>query len=191
MMEEALEAYKKRNGIYPERIVYYRDGVGDMQKKTIYEQEILQMQAAFAAKGIDFQCIALMVNKRVSTKFFLDQGNNVGNVIPGTMVDRAVSRLGTYDFYLVSQRTRQGVATPTHYTVIYDNVQAKPELIQMLTFKLCYTYYNVSGAIRIPAPVQYAHRLSNLIGERFNAQGNNMPREHLSIWQIIKKKTMQ
>lgn len=36
----------------------------------------------------------------------------------------------------------------------------------MLTYKLCYTYYNVSGSIKVPASVQYAHRLAALVGER-------------------------
>jgi aubergine-like protein len=36
----------------------------------------------------------------------------------------------------------------------------------MLTYKLCYTYYNVSGSIKVPAPIQYAHRLANLVGDR-------------------------
>jgi len=38
--------------------------------------------------------------------------------------------------------------------------------VQLLTYKLCYTYYNVSGSIKVPAPIQYAHRLANLIGDR-------------------------
>jgi len=28
-------------------------------------------------------------------------------------------------------------------------------------------YYNQTGAIKIPAPVQYAHKLSNLVGDKF------------------------
>lgn len=70
-----MEAYKSKNNTYPQRIVYYRDGMGDQQMKCIYEQEIMQMESAFKAKGVEFQCLTIMVNKRVSTKFFLDQGN--------------------------------------------------------------------------------------------------------------------
>ena len=35
----------------------------------------------------------------------------------------------------------------------------------MLTYKLCHTYFNVAGAISVPAPVQYAHKLAYLVGE--------------------------
>ena len=44
----------------------------------------------------------------------------------------------------------------------------------MLTFKLCYTYYNVSGSIKVPAPIQYAHRLANLVGDRGKGKPDNM-----------------
>lgn len=39
--------------------------------------------------------------------------------------------------------------------------------IQDLCFKQCYMYYNWLGSIKIPAPVQYAHKLSNLVGDKF------------------------
>lgn len=51
----------------------------------------------------------------------------------------------------------------------------------MLTFKLCYTYYNVSGSIKVPAPIQYANRLANLIGDRGKGKPDNMipiPHKH-------------
>lgn len=34
-MEESLEAFKNSNGIYPAQIIFYRDGVGEQQKKAI------------------------------------------------------------------------------------------------------------------------------------------------------------
>ena len=41
-----------------------------------------------------------------------------------------------------------------------------PDKIELLTYKLCYTYYNVSGAIKEPSVIRYAHRLAALVGER-------------------------
>ena len=56
--------------------------------------------------------------------------------------------------------------------IVYDSTGRDPAQIQSLTYKLCYTYYNVAGSIKVPAPIQYAHRLANLIGDR--AKGNNL-----------------
>jgi aubergine-like protein len=71
--------------------------------------------------------------------------------------------------------------SPTHYVVVYDTIREDPSKIQLLTYKLCYTYYNVSGSIKVPAPVQYAHRLANLIGDRSKGQHKEdvpIPHDH-------------
>ena len=49
-MEEALEAFKTSNGIYPAQIIFYRDGVGDQQKKAIVNNEIEQIKKACEGK---------------------------------------------------------------------------------------------------------------------------------------------
>ena len=75
------------------------------------------------------------------------------------------------EFYLVSTASRQGMVKPTRYTIIYDSLNAPNDEIEMLTYKLCHSYFNVAGSISVPAPVQYAHKLAGLVGDR--ATGNN------------------
>jgi aubergine-like protein len=117
--------------------------------------------------GKTIKVMLVLVNKRVSQRFFNNQNpSRMCNPTPGTFVNTGVVEADTYDFFLVSQTSRQGVVSPTHYTVLYDTIQEEEEKIQLLTFKLCFTYYNVSGSIKVPAPIQYAHRLANLIGDR-------------------------
>ena len=50
--------------------------------------------------------------------------------------------LWRYDFFLVSQSVRQGTVAPTHYNVIHDTTQLKPDHMQRLAYKLCHLYYN-------------------------------------------------
>jgi len=123
----------------------------------------------------------VLVNKRVSQRFFNNQNSSrLCNPTPGTIINSGVVEPNTYDFFLVSAASRQGVVSPTHYTVLYDTILEEQEKIQLLTYKLCFTYYNVSGSIKVPAPIQYAHRLANLIGDRAKGSNITIPHKHLS-----------
>ena len=62
--------------------------------------------------------------------------------------------LCSYDFFLVSQKVRQGTVTPTHYTVVHDSSTLKPDHMQRLAYKMTHMYYNWPGTIRVPAPCQ-------------------------------------
>jgi aubergine-like protein len=47
----ALEKYHEVNGCLPERIIVYRDGVGDGQLLSVAEHELPQMLDAFKKAG--------------------------------------------------------------------------------------------------------------------------------------------
>ena len=83
----------------------------------------------------------------------------------------------TYEFYLVSVQARQGMSTPTRYTIIFDEIQTESWMIESLTYKLCFGYFNVSGAIKEPSVIRYAHRLALLVGDRAD-QKNEAPTVH-------------
>jgi hypothetical protein len=45
-----LKAYQEENnGVLPERIIVYRDGVGEGQLKYIYDVEIKEVQVTFSS----------------------------------------------------------------------------------------------------------------------------------------------
>jgi hypothetical protein len=137
------------------------------------------MKNAMKAKGIEEQkIVAMMVNKRVGAKFFNCQGAQAQNVPGGCVVDSKVAKSGMWEFYLVSTKARQGVSTPTHFTILYDTIGCDPSDLHLLSYKLCYNYYNVSGPIKTVAPITYAHRLCNLIGERYTSE-KDLPHVHL------------
>lgn len=70
-----------------------------------------------------------------------------------------------YDFFLVAQLVRQGTVTPTHLIVVEDEEDFKPDILQRLTYKLCFLYYNWPGTVRVPACCQVSkcYYTSNLI----------------------------
>lgn len=132
--------------------------------------EIEQIKQAISGKkgpdGQDIKIVFLMVNKRVKTKLVLENGGRIMNPSPGTVLDHTLTNKDSYDFYLISQFCRVGVPTPSHYTVIYDDIKADPKAVMEMTYKLCYTYFNFSGSVKIPAPVKYADKMAMLMGDR-------------------------
>ena len=109
VMSEALDGFANQNGgMYPHQLIFYRDGVGEQQKKAIMTGEIEQIKQAIASKKdkdgnpIDCKILFLMVNKRVKTKLILDNGGRLMNPPPGTVLDHTLTNRGSYDFYLVS-----------------------------------------------------------------------------------------
>ena len=170
VVSEALDAFKTSNGIYPSQVIFYRDGVGEQQKKAIMTGEVEQIKQALLNKkdkdGGDIKITFVMVNKRVKTKLVLENQGRIQNPPPGTVLDHSLTAKGGYDFYLVSQHCRVGVPTPSHYTVLYDEIKADPKDLMGMTYKLTFTYFNFSGSVKIPAPVKYADKMAMLMGDR-------------------------
>jgi len=69
-----------------------------------------------------------MVNKRVKTKFIAENQGRLQNPMPGTVLDHSVTQPDVYDFFMVNTPCRQGVPTPTHISVLFNNIpNARPE----------------------------------------------------------------
>jgi aubergine-like protein len=166
-MQAALKNFHQINGELPEKIIVFRDGVGDGQLATVHEHEVKQLLDCFQAVGPDYnpKCAVVVVTKRISSRFFLSDRGAVNNPLPGTVIDTEATRPEWYDFFIVSQSVRQGTVSPTHYNVIHDTTGLRPDHMQRLAYKLCHLYYNWPGTIRVPAPCQYAHKMAFLVGQ--------------------------
>lgn len=68
----SLNAYKSLNNKLPEKIIMYRDGVGDGQLRMCDEYEVPQMRAAFATVDPDYNptLTFIVVQKRINTRIF-------------------------------------------------------------------------------------------------------------------------
>lgn len=84
----------------------------------------------------------------------LQTGSHIENVEPGTVLDHTVTRRNYFDFFLVSQLIREGTVNPTHYIVLHDNSDIKPDVIQKFAYATSFMYYNWAGSIRVPAMCQ-------------------------------------
>ncbi|XP_072944718.1 piwi-like protein Ago3 [Epargyreus clarus] len=169
---DALKHFLRTNGKLPDKIIIYRDGVGDGQLKLLQQYEIPQLKVCFTLMGQTYEptLTYIVVQKRINTRIFLKAGRNYENPAPGTVVDHSITRRDWYDFLIVSQKVNQGTVTPTHYVVIYDDSGMSPDHCQRLTYKMCHLYYNWPGTVRVPAPCQYAHKLAFLVGQSIHQE---------------------
>ncbi|KAK2583778.1 hypothetical protein KPH14_009684 [Odynerus spinipes] len=162
---KALQVYRDCNeNKLPERILIYRDGVGEGQIPFVYNHEVGEIRAKLTqmyGTGAQPKLAFVIVTKRVNTRIFY-KGNNPPC---GTVVDDVITNPVKYDFFIVSQHVRQGTVTPTSYSVISDNIGLDADKLQRLTYKLTHMYFNWSGTVRVPAPCQYAHKLAFLVGQ--------------------------
>uniref|UniRef100_UPI002DDDBD8F Piwi n=1 Tax=Ephydatia fluviatilis TaxID=31330 RepID=UPI002DDDBD8F len=164
-MQAALKKYNEMNQSLPERIIVFRDGVGEGREEYVSEFEVPQFNSCFSIFGENYcpKLAVVVVQKRITTRIFGRSGHSYDNPPPGVIVDHTITK--SYDFYLVSQHVRQGTVSPTYYRVIYDKSGLKPDHLQRLTYKLTHMYYNWPGTIRTPAPCKYAHKLAFLVGK--------------------------
>ncbi|XP_059960394.1 piwi-like protein 4 [Mesoplodon densirostris] len=166
-MTGALNRWYKHNHGLPARIIVYRDGVGDGQLKTLIEYEVPQLLSSVteASSNTSPKLSVIVVRKKCTPRFLTETGRTLQNPPLGTIVDSGATRPEWYDFYLISRVAGQGTINPTYYNVIYDDNGLKPDHMQRLTFKLCHLYYNWPGLISVPAPCQYAHKLTFLVAQ--------------------------
>jgi aubergine-like protein len=161
---EVSAHFAKINGIAPQHIIVLRDGVAPTQIKHTSEVEVKGVERILENVKLTY----VLLNKKTNLKVFKVDENAFNNIPPGTLVDETVTDRDSYDFFLISQKTNQGLSQATHYNIIYDSAKVAPEEIHSFIYKLCYLYYNWTGGIKIPAPCQYAKKLAFLVGDKLS-----------------------
>ena len=108
--------------------------------------------------------VYLLVNKRTNSRIYEKEGNGKNssyiNPSPGSIMFEQLSQEGTKEFHLASVSVREGRCSPVSFKVGYENYNSQLDSIAELTYNQCYSYFNWSGAVRVPATLQYANKLS-------------------------------
>ncbi|TFY71790.1 hypothetical protein EVG20_g1213, partial [Dentipellis fragilis] len=165
MMVERLELYRNRNkGALPVRILVYRDGVSEGQFSIVVEDEIPKMRLAFrkfdTAQGPYRPKLTVVIcGKRHHTRFYpTDQqhADRDGNPRPGTVVDRGITAVYEFDFFLQAHGSLQGTTRPTHYFVVCNEMELKADDLQVLTNAVSYTFARATKAVSLVSPAYYA-----------------------------------
>ncbi|XP_055349505.1 piwi-like protein 1 [Paramacrobiotus metropolitanus] len=170
LIQECLENFRAKNGAYPADVLLYRGAISDGQLKKLIDTEVSGVRSVIGGLSTNKK-IALtymVVSRNVGTRFFQENGKTVGNPLPGTVVDRVVTRADRRDFFVVAQNVREGTASPTYYHVIVDDAGRKMDDLQLMTYRLCHLYYNWQGPICVPAALMCAKKHSQLIAHNLH-----------------------
>ncbi|GKB08996.1 argonaute 2-like protein [Tanacetum coccineum] len=157
MCLELVNAYEQLNGMKPEKIVVFRDGVSDSQFDMVLKKEMGGMKKAIYSKSYRPLITFVIARKRHNIRLFLDDEREWGNVPPGTVVDTAIVHPFQFDFYLCSHFGATGTSKPTHYCVIWDENGFSSDDMQNLIYHLSYLSARCSKPVSLVPPVYYAH----------------------------------
>ena len=150
MTQEHLESLKLPTVVYPERILFYRDGVSEGQYAQVLNEEVKSLKAGCAAyrEGYAPTITMVIVQKRHHTRFMTaspqdaDRSETFLLVLSLTL---PVTHPTLFDFFLCSWRYPRNLPS-THYHVIYDDHKFTLMTLQMLS-------YNFSVTLSDAAPV--------------------------------------
>lgn len=185
MMQERLLRYcnAHKGHSLPKRIIFFRDGVGEDMYVQVRENEIPavknafmyirqnvellkkngKLPASFRDHGNDLQLTFIVCGKRHNTRFFPTDSQDKGNVRPGLIVDRVITRPAvddTMDFFLQSHKALKGTARSAHYVVLEQGA-FDIDSIQTYTHALCYNFARATKGVSYAAPAYYADRLAD------------------------------
>ena len=179
MFLSRLRLWEKNNKELPENIIIYRDGVSEGQYQQILDQELPLIRSACkqaypaTQTKAGFPKLSIIVcGKRHHTRFYPVQegeADRSSNCAPGTVVDRGVVEVRSWDFFLQPHACLQGTARPGHYYVVLDEVlRGRPvpgplnntaDALEELTHNLCHLFGRATKAVSLCPPAYYADLL--------------------------------
>lgn len=166
MVLDSIKQYKNQLKKLPKNFIFFRDGVGEGQLEAVQKYEIDRIRESLDKEYKEQapKLLFVVVTKRLSDRFAVVTEGRLNNPEGGVVVLDDVVKMDRANFFLVAQKVTQGTATPTHYEVIYNDTTIKLEQLIELAYQFTFGYSNWMGPVKVPAPVQYAHKQAALIG---------------------------
>ncbi|KAG5189413.1 Argonaute 1 [Tribonema minus] len=162
MVRKLIMLFHSINRVYPQKVVFLRDGVSEGQFRQVLKLEVRAIEEACRSISSDYRPLItfLTCQKRHHTRIYAvnaqDQDQS-GNTQAGTVVDTAICHPTEFDFFLCSHGGLQGTSRPTKYSVLWDEMNFSPDQIQKLIYELCYLQARCTRSVSIPPAVYYAH----------------------------------
>ncbi|KAF7366724.1 Protein argonaute-3 [Mycena sanguinolenta] len=161
MTFERLTLFRNTNrGSLPQRILVYRDGVSEGQFRIVINEELPEIRKACRKFDNYKPAISIVIcGKRHHTRFYPTEAANAapdGNPKAGTVVDRGVTAVYEFDFFLQAHGGLQGTTRPTHYYCVHDEIGFTADGLQQLTNAVSYMFARATKAVSLVSPAYYA-----------------------------------
>lgn len=199
MIVSRLRLWQQYNKQLPENLIIYRDGVSEGQYESVLDDELplirnacrQQYPANITKQG--FPKVSIIIcGKRHNTRFYPvreSEADRSSNCEPGTVVDRGVTHVRDWDFFIQPHACLQGTARPGHYYVIHDEIfnrrSAVPPLknsadaLESLTYNMCHLFGRATKAVSLCPPAYYADllctRLRCYLSDQFEPRVSSAP----------------
>ena len=163
-------------------VSYCTDDIIKGQFAIVVAEEMPEIKKAFqkfstAQKAYKPKLTIVICGKRHHTRFYPTDANNadnLGNPKAGTVVDRGVTAVYDFDFFLQAHGGTvhstlescercshlstglQGTTRPTHYYVVHDEIGFSADGLQRLTNDVSYMFARATKAVSLVSPAYYA-----------------------------------
>ncbi|KAM7192493.1 Ribonuclease H-like domain containing protein [Naviculisporaceae sp. PSN 640] len=165
-----LQLWQKHNqGRLPENLLIFRDGVSEGQFGIVLAKELPFLRQAcneLYKPGTQPRISLIVSVKRHQTRFYPTDRAHIHqrskSPKEGTVVDRGVTNVRYWDFFLQAHASLQGTARPARYTVLVDEIfradhgKEAANVLEGLIHDMCYLYGRATKAVSICPPAYYA-----------------------------------
>ncbi|KAI5169234.1 eukaryotic translation initiation factor 2C [Pancytospora epiphaga] len=170
VMRNMLKSHYGATKVKPERVVVFRDGVGDSMFDAVFSAEIEAILGSCSDLSPSYrpELTFIVAQKRHSVRF----SSNNSNLVPGTIVDGLGDPSSSgktpastmvsfskcvYDFYLSSHNALQGTAHPVRYLVLLNESNFSASYLHEAVYGLCHLYMRATKSVSVVPPIYYAH----------------------------------
>jgi aubergine-like protein len=165
--------FDENQNVAPKRVIIYSSSLDDVQSELHHDSVIQALEEAMREVETNTHTrpalVYAVVSRKTNFRFYVSR-TSTDNLEQGTIINTGLvnsySGSRRFSFFLLSLQSRLGVTIPCQYDVIHNTAGVSREDMELLSYKQCYLYYNVSGPCKFPAPLYYAYKLVTMFSER-------------------------
>jgi eukaryotic translation initiation factor 2C len=168
MIQKLMASWVASLKVFPDHVIYMRDGVSNQQFYKIVTEEVRDIKIALKnfchSRGKPETKLpkftVLCATKRHHTRFFPTQSGSYDqnrNPLPGTLVETGATMATGVDWFLCSHVALKGTARPVHYVLLQNESGFNIETLQQFIFEHCFQYVRSTTPISQHPAIYYAH----------------------------------